>query len=176
MNAVLFGWSQRVGRILQQTSVYGGGEDMRVGGGVCPPSLCTSFDSAETFVLTHVTHVVTGQGRRTLCAVVSFRFVSVTGSSFIAQAILEVTCNLGWLWNHYTAQALNPWWSSWLRLLRHGTHSLLVSSAITQISGFWTIFSWYSFHLDYSHCPWTPKTRSRVTDKYLEPARHQGYS
>lgn len=46
----------------------------------CPLSLRPSFDSAETFVLTHVMHVVTGQGRKALCAVILFCFVSVTGS------------------------------------------------------------------------------------------------
>lgn len=85
-----------------------------------------------------------GQGRKALCAVVSFHLVSVTGSYFIAWAIVKLTSNPGWLWTHYLAQDLNLGWSFWLRLLRHGILSLLISSDITWIYRFWTIFSWYS--------------------------------
>lgn len=67
---------------------------MRVGGG-CPPSLHPSFDSAGTFVLMHVMYVVMGQGRKALCALVSFHLVSVTGSYFIAWATVKLTSNLG---------------------------------------------------------------------------------
>lgn len=95
-------------------------------------------------ICSHSCYVVMGQGRKALCAIVLFHLISVTGSCFITWAIAKLTSNLGWLWTHYLVQALNLGWSFWLRLLRHGILSLLISSDITWIYRFWTIFSWYS--------------------------------